>query len=67
MRTSSKVGDTWRGILKTATDNPDFRSKMESRGSVIRMMDPTEAKAFINDQYMTFRSLVDALGMRIEG
>lgn len=62
-----EVGDTWRGILKTATDNPDFRSKMESRGSVIRMMDPTEAKAFINDQYMTFRGLVDALGMRIEG
>ena len=40
---------------------------MEARGSVIDMMDPQEAKAFINDQYTTFRALVDQLGMRIEG
>jgi len=53
--------------LKDATDDSGFRSKMEARGSVIEMMDPQEAKAFINDQYTTFRALVDQLGMRIEG
>jgi tripartite-type tricarboxylate transporter receptor subunit TctC len=62
-----EVGDTWRGILQKATDDAGFRSKMEARGSVIEMMDPDTAKAFINDQYSTFRALVDQLGMRIEG
>jgi hypothetical protein len=30
-------------------------------------MTPEEASAFIENQYNTFRTLVDELGMRIEG
>jgi hypothetical protein len=40
---------------------------MEAAGSVIELMSPEEANAFILDQYTTFRELVDTLGMRIEG
>jgi len=40
---------------------------MTSRGSVIELMDPASANDFIRGQYNKFRSLVDRLGMRIEG
>jgi hypothetical protein len=41
--------------------------KMASFGSVISVMSPEEANAFIVNQYEKFRALVDKLGMRIEG
>jgi hypothetical protein len=40
---------------------------MQARGSVIELMDPEAANAFIEGQYNVFRALVDELGMRIEG
>ena len=40
---------------------------MEARGSVIELMSPEDAEAFVDAQYNTFRALVDKLGMRIEG
>ncbi len=40
---------------------------MEKRGSVIELMAPEESREFIQTQYETFRTLVDELGMRIEG
>jgi hypothetical protein len=40
---------------------------MTARGSVIEVMSPEDAGAFIQQQYETFRALVDKLGMRIEG
>ncbi len=61
------IADKWGAWMKQATFDPDFRQKMEARGSVIRLMDPQESKEFIEAQYEIFRKLVDDLGMRIEG
>ncbi len=60
------IAAKWGAWMKTATDDADFRQKMESRGSVIRLMQPAESQAFIEGQYAVFRKLVDDLGMRIE-
>lgn len=61
------VAGSWGEWMATATEDADFRAAMEARGSVIRLMDPEEANAFIRGQYEVFRTLVDELGMRIEG
>ncbi len=53
--------------MATAVQDEKFLAVMEKAGSVINLMDPAEAKAFIDGQYNTFRKLVDELGMRIEG
>ncbi|MCR9110919.1 tripartite tricarboxylate transporter substrate binding protein [Marivita sp. XM-24bin2] len=61
------VATKWGEWMAAATEDETFRSTMEARGSVIELMDPEEANAFILEQYNTFRALVDELGMRIEG
>ena len=61
------VKTKWREWLQEATDNERFREQMEERGSVIRMMGPEESNEFIQEQYEVFRTLVDDLGMRVEG
>lgn len=61
------VAEKWGAWMATATADETFRSTMESRGSIIELMSPEEANAFIQNQYETFRALVDELGMRIEG
>mgnify|MGYP006405501741 FL=1 len=53
--------------MATAVKDEKFLAVMEKAGSVIDLMSPDEAKAFIDGQYETFRKLVDDLGMRIEG
>lgn len=61
------VAAKWGDWMAAATADAGFREKMEARGSVIELMDPATANAFIVDQYEKFRALVDKLGMRIEG
>lgn len=61
------VAVKWGEWMAEATADGGFLEKMTARGSVIELMDPEAANAFILDQYNTFRSLVDELGMRIEG
>ncbi|MEO0799619.1 MAG: tripartite tricarboxylate transporter substrate binding protein [Pseudomonadota bacterium] len=61
------VATKWGGWLKAATADGDFLKKMQSRGSVIKLMDPAESKTFIDGQYKVFRQLVDDLNMRIQG
>lgn len=61
------VADKWGAWMAEATKDPGFLEKMTARGSVIELMNPTDANAFIEMQYNTFRKLVDELGMRIEG
>jgi tripartite-type tricarboxylate transporter receptor subunit TctC len=53
--------------MAKATSDKGFLEKMTARGSVIRLMDPKESEAFIQEQYTIFRKLVDDLGMRIKG
>jgi tripartite-type tricarboxylate transporter receptor subunit TctC len=61
------VSEKWGAWMAAATQNPQFNDAMSARGSVIELMSPEEANAFIQGQYNIFRELVDQLGMRIEG
>ena len=61
------VAAAWGEWMATATQDAKFNETMAARGSIIRLMDPEEANAFIIGQYNIFRALVDELGMRIEG
>ena len=61
------VAEKWGTWMSSATADATFVEAMEKRGSVIQLMDPAESNAFIEEQYNTFRALVDELGMRIEG
>ena len=62
---SDEVADTWTLWMEEAVANETFVKTMESRGSIIQLMDPDESTEFIYTQYRTFRALVDELGMRI--
>lgn len=64
---SDEVAAKWGEWMAVATADEGFNEKMTARGSVIELMSPEDANAFIVDQYETFRALVDTLGMRIEG
>lgn len=61
------VSAKWGEWMAEATADEKFVKQMEARGSVIDLMSPEAANAFIQAQYETFRALVDELGMRIEG
>ena len=61
------VASKWDQWMAAATKDEKFNETMSSRGSIINLMDPEEANAFIEGQYDVFRALVDELGMRIEG
>ncbi|MFC3616146.1 Bug family tripartite tricarboxylate transporter substrate binding protein [Lutimaribacter marinistellae] len=61
------VSEKWGAWMAQATQDAKFLEQMQARGSVIELMDPAEANAFIEAQYTKFRALVDKLGMRIEG
>ncbi len=61
------ISDKWGAYMAEATKDPTFNEKMSARGSVIRLMSPTESQEFIQGQFEVFRALVDELGMRIEG
>jgi tripartite-type tricarboxylate transporter receptor subunit TctC len=62
-----EVAAKWREWLAEATTDKEFVDVMEKSGSVIQLMSPEESQDFIQNQYETFRKLVDELGMRIEG
>lgn len=62
-----EVAAKWGEWMQAAAGDEEFVSQMESRGSIIDVMSPEEANAFIQAQYETFRALVDKLGMRVEG
>ena len=64
---SDEVAALWGEWLAGATADDEFLQQMTARGSVIELMTPEDSNRFINEQYQTFRQLVDDLGMRIEG
>lgn len=61
------VAAKWGEWMAEATADAKFLEQMNARGSIIQLMNPEDANAFIQQQYETFRALVDELGMRIEG
>ena len=61
------VAAKWGEWMTAAAGDKTFVDQMTARGSVINVMSPEDANAFIQKQYETFRALVDKLGMRIEG
>ena len=62
-----EVADQWGTWMAVATGDAEFQQKISDRGSVIRLMSPRGSNEFIEGQYRVFRTLVDELGMRIEG
>ena len=62
---SNEVAETWTKWMQEAVANETFVKTMESRGSIIQLMDPDQSTEFVYTQYGTFRALVDELGMRI--
>ncbi|ARE83514.1 Tripartite tricarboxylate transporter family receptor [Roseovarius sp. EC-HK134] len=62
-----EVAAKWGEWMAAAAGDAKFVDQMSAMGSVINVMSPEEANAFIQAQYETFRALVDKLGMRIEG
>ncbi len=63
---SDDIAAKWRGYLAEAVADQKFLDAMTKRGSVIRLMDPAESNAFIQNQFQTFSKLVDDLGMKIQ-
>ena len=61
------VAAKWGEWMQAAAGDQEFVDKINELGSVIDVMSPEDANAFIQGQYETFRALVDELGMRIEG
>ena len=61
------VAAKWGEWMQAAAGDEAFVSRMEELGSIIDVMSPEEANAFIQEQYETFRAVVDELGMRVEG
>ncbi|SFR42570.1 Bug family tripartite tricarboxylate transporter substrate binding protein [Litoreibacter janthinus] len=61
------VAAKWGEWMAAAAGDQEFVSRMEAVGSIINVMSPEDANNFIRGQYNTFRTLVDKLGMRIEG
>lgn len=61
------VAAKWGEWMQAAAGDETFLEQMTTRGSVIEVMSPEDANAFIQNQYEKFRDLVDQLGMRIEG
>lgn len=61
------VAAQWESWMATATQDKKFNDTMTSRGSLIELMSEESANEFIQGQYEVFRTLVDELGMRIEG
>lgn len=61
------IAAKWGEWMSVATADTEFVQSMESFGSIVDLMSPEEASAFIEGQYNTFRKLADDLGMRVEG
>ena len=61
------VAQKWGSWMEAAIADPDFVKQMTSRGSKIVKMGREESNTFIQEQYETFRALVDKLGIRIKG
>lgn len=61
------VSAKWGEWMTIAAQDAKFVETMTSLGSVIDVMSPEDANAFIQTQFQTFKKLVDDLGMRIEG
>jgi tripartite-type tricarboxylate transporter receptor subunit TctC len=61
------VAAKWGEWMSQAAGDQNFVDQMTKRGSVINVMTPEDANTFIQEQYESFRALVDELGMRIKG
>ena len=61
------IAAKWAEWVDVAISDPEFVEQMTSRGSKIVHMSTAESEVFIQEQYQTFRDLVDKLGIRIEG
>ncbi len=61
-----EVVDAWADALQQVKEDASWNRLTTQLGSVPRILSPEETVEFVNNQYETFRELVDRLGMRIE-
>ena len=61
------IASKWEQWMATATEDEKFIKTMSARGSIIELMNPEDANAFIQNQFEVFSALVKELNMGIEG
>jgi len=62
-----EIASKWEQWMASATKDEKFIETMSARGSIIELMNPEDANAFIQNQYEVFSTLVKELNMGIEG
>lgn len=63
---SDEIVATWTEALQSVAQDERWVQQTESLGSVPMILSPEDTVAFVENQYTTFRDLVDRLDMRID-
>ncbi|MCZ0812154.1 MAG: Bug family tripartite tricarboxylate transporter substrate binding protein [Pseudomonadota bacterium] len=63
---SDEIVATWTEVLQEVASDERWVNQTKSLGSVPMMLSPEETVAFVENQYTTFRSLVEELGLQID-
>ena len=60
------VVNKWTGILQQLDKNAAWNKMTQGLGSVPSILNPTDTKAFVQNQYETFKEVTERLGMTIK-
>ena len=63
---SDEVISTWTEALQKVSEDEKWVEQTKSLGSVPKILSPEDTLAFVENQYSTFRDLVERLDLRIE-
>lgn len=63
---TDEATEKWADWLSLAVEDEDFVQYMTSRGSIIELMSPEEAREFVDSAYEIFRALVLELDLEIQ-
>lgn len=63
---TDEATEKWAEWLSLAVEDEDFVQYMTSRGSIIELMSPEEAREFVDSAYEIFRALVLELDLEIQ-
>lgn len=56
----------WTGVLESLSDDPAWNKMTKGLGSTPYIRNPSDTKAFVEKQYLAFKTLTEKLGMTIE-
>lgn len=63
---TDEATEKWAEWLSLAVEDEDFVQYMTSRGSIVELMSPAEAREFVDSAYEIFRGLVVELDLEIQ-